>query len=167
MVSGGVCLPWGAQQQPVAWINRAAVSRLSRKEALLVVPPVGLHFGWSQLQSAQHGCWTHCCDGLPACELEDCVLSSSFASCAPSVGLSSGWSQLPMKCDMAAGLTALTVCLVCRGRPKMYAALWGGLADGASPEGVPFGGSGKPILRCVAGHAANLPPDTYLNSLSR
>jgi hypothetical protein len=68
---------------------------------------------------------------------------------------------------MAAALTGLTACLVCRGRPKMYAALWGGLADGASPEGVPFGGSGKPILRCVAGHAANLPPDTYLNSLSR
>lgn len=57
--------------------------------------------------------------------------------------------------------------VLCRGRPKLYVAAWGGLADGASPEGVPFGGNGRHVLRCVGGHAATLPPDTYLTSLSR
>lgn len=60
-------------------------------------------------------------------------------------------------------------CLVatCRGRCKWYAANWGGLADGVSAEGVPLGGNGKPILRCVQGHVSSLHPDTYLKSLSR
>lgn len=69
--------------------------------------------------------------------------------------------------DVRFCLSCLLLLVVCRSRPRLYAASWGGLADGASPEGVAYGGHGKPILRCVAGHAANLPPDMYLGSLSR
>jgi hypothetical protein len=54
-----------------------------------------------------------------------------------------------------------------RGRPKMYAAQWGGLADGASAEGVPFGGISKSVMRVVGAHVTQLPPDSYLKSLSR
>jgi hypothetical protein len=62
---------------------------------------------------------------------------------------------------------SLCCCLLCRGRVRIYAHQWAGLADGASPEGVPFGGSGKPILRVAAGHITALGPDAYLKSFTR
>lgn len=55
-----------------------------------------------------------------------------------------------------------------RSRLKLHAVQWGGLADGASPEGTALGHqNGRPILRCVQGHVGTLAPDSYLKSFSR
>jgi hypothetical protein len=71
--------------------------------------------------------------------------------------------------------TDIAPCRARRQRPRgdgpgqaLYAASWAGLADGASAEGVPFGGHARPQLRCVAApNLDKLPAAAYINSLAR
>ncbi|KIZ01314.1 hypothetical protein MNEG_6649 [Monoraphidium neglectum] len=46
------------------------------------------------------------------------------------------------------------------------AATWGGLANGANAEGMPFGW-GRPIVGAVPGPASSMPPGSYLESVAR
>jgi hypothetical protein len=67
----------------------------------------------------------------------------------------------------------LQTCHIHRAKPdlrKNPGAAWVGLAQGANPEGLPYGsnhGFSRPVLRCVAGHVNNLHPEYYLKSVGR